>query len=202
MRREIREAHLIGNGYSVLPEFLDTMADKVTFAMNGVARIFKHTEWRPTYYLMVSTRYHHSDQPFQYDVQNAVNASHRSFIDSEQWTTEFFHYHPRVSFINVNEEKKWMQSATFSKYATAMLTAIQLASFMGFDPIILHGVDGYREEGNNHLVYPYHSYPFRISPEQNERMEEAFIIARDNCPSKIYDATKSEGLKVFERWNN
>lgn len=192
------EAHLIGNGYSLTAPFLDTLTNKVTFAMNGIAKIFPFTAWRPMFYIMVSTRYHNDDPEFQEAVHLAVRASHRAFISSYCEDVPFFREQKNVCFINANEDLTWYSKGIFSKYATSMLTAIQLASFMGYDPLILHGVDGYRRFGRNHFTSDYYKGE-RPAIEQNETMQCAYIFARENCPSKIYDATLGSGMNVFER---
>ena len=192
------EAYLIGNGYSLTPERLDTLKGKITFAMNGIARIFPFTDWRPTFYIMVTTRYR-QDANFRLDVENAVKSSELSFIDKEYSEKNFFKSRDDVRFIETHERLEWCNDLTnISKFATSMLTAMQIASFMGYDPLYLYGVDGYRREGQNHFSGDYYVGDFDFEEEQkNARI--AYEFARNNCPSKIIDLTESQGFGVYDR---
>ena len=192
------EAYLIGNGYSLTSERLDTLKGKITFAMNGIAGMFSRTDWRPTFYIRVTTRYR-QDGNFRLDVENAVKSSELSFIDKEYSEKNFFKTRDDVRFVETHERLEWCNDLTcLSKFATSMITAMQIASFMGFDPLYLYGVDGYRKEGQNHFSSNYYMGTFDFEEEQNNS-RIAYEFARDNCPSKIYDLTESQGFGVFPR---
>ena len=42
---------VIGNGISLLPEDLDLIAGKPSYACNRISMIYKKTDWRPTVYV-------------------------------------------------------------------------------------------------------------------------------------------------------
>jgi hypothetical protein len=190
-------AYLIGNGYSLTPERLDTLKDEVTFAMNGIASIFSKTDWRPTYYVMVTTRYR-SDTNFRALVEEAVRSAQVSFIDYEYREKNFFK-RPDIEFVKTYERLEWNTGVEeVSKFATSMFTALQIASALGFCPLYLYGVDGYRTNGANHFDGDYYNGNYELE-EENINMRLAYEYAEKHCPYKIIDLTESEGFGVFSR---
>jgi hypothetical protein len=193
------KAYLIGNGYSLTPERLDALEDDITFAMNNIAGMFDKTIWRPTYYVMVSTRYT-SDPEFRDRVERAVDAAQLSFIDAAYRDKSFFQHRNDIVFVGTHEQMIWGNTLTsMSKYATSMLTAMQIAAWYRYDPLYLLGVDGYRAEGANHFIGGEYSTTEIDVNEENENMRKAYQFARQKCPFQIYDLTESEGYGVFER---
>lgn len=193
-----RSAYLIGNGYSLTPEALEKI-EGVSFAMNNIASMFDRTAWRPTYYVMVSTRYT-GDPEFREKVERAVDAAQLSFIDAAYRDKDFFQNRDDVVFVGTHELLTWGTELTYlSKFATSMLTAIQIAAWYRFEPLYLLGVDGYRENGANHYPGGEYSTSEIDVNEENENMRKAYQFAAQKCPVKIYDLTESEGYGVFER---
>ena len=187
-------AFLIGNGYSLASQRLDELKGEITFAMNGIAAMFPFTCWRPTYYVMVTTRYR-ADGDFRALVETAVKSAERSFIDVEYKEKNFFK-RDDVTFIKTHERLEWYEANIYSKYATSMLTAIQLADSLGYSPLYLLGVDGYREVGCNHFAENYFLSAIDVQAD-NKAMKEAYEFAKRHC--LVYDMTDSEGFGVFER---
>lgn len=193
------EAHLIGNGYSLTPECLDALIGKVTFGMNNISAMFGRTAWRPTYYVMVTTRYMH-DNEFRVRAEEAVSVATISFIDAAYREKEFFRGRENIYFVETHERLEWNTDlCTISKYATSMLSTIQIASMLGYAPLYLYGVDGYRKEGCNHFPGGEYNTVEIEADEENANMRAAYAFAKAHCPAQIYDLTESEGYGVFDR---
>lgn len=190
-------AYLIGNGYSLTAGTLDSLKSEVTFAMNGIAGMFPLTEWRPTYYVMVTTRCM-NDVDFRLKAQEAVIAAKTSFVDSSYKGKNYFSGDADVCYIETHELLEWSNNYSMvSKYATSMLSAMQIAAALGYGPLYLYGVDGYRE-ANNHCFGDYFDGFIDVA-EDNKNMRAAYEFAKAHCPVQIYDLTESEGFGVFER---
>jgi len=113
----------------------------------------------------------------------------------------------------------WSQdiAETISKYGTTMLSVLQIAVYMGFDPIYLVGCDGewephkYGEEDPNHFSSEYGKFHYfgkikEFTPRQCDsaiiRIRKAHEIAKDMCDGlgvKIYNATIGGDLEVYPR---
>lgn len=192
-------AYLVGGGYSLTASTLDALAGEASFSMNNIAGIFGRTLWRPTYYVMVTTRYK-TDPEFRERAERAVAAAELSFVDAAYKDVEFFKNRDDVVFVGTHEGLEWGQGlGRISKYATSMLAALQIAAWLGYGPLFLLGVDGYRLGGANHFAGgEYNTNEIDVDTE-NAHMREAYEFAKAHCPVSIYDLTESEGYGVFDR---
>lgn len=194
------EAHLVGNGYSLTIETLESLKGKVSFAMNGIALEYHLTDWRPTYYVMFSTRAN-GDRVFRSLVLHAISECQTAYIDSMYADNDDFNRLPNVIFVNTKEKLLWSDNLErIGKYATGMFVAIEIAAILGYSPLYLYGVDGYRcKDGGNHFCSEYFTGVIPNVDEENENMRQAYKFIKEHCPVRIIDRTASAGFGIFER---
>ena len=157
-----KRCFIIGNGPSLTGEDLDLIKNEYSFAMNRISLIYDSTEWRPNYFVCPtgnSTRLDWSkdiietvesgipcwfwDTPqnrklykqFPNIIYNTLRGHNESANPLKDPPLEWFSYNP----------EDWL-----SKYGTSLITAAQIAFYMGFKEIYLLGCDlGFNTEGHH-----------------------------------------------------
>ena len=151
-------AFLIGNGDSLNAAPFHKLKDEHTFAVNRIADIFKRTEWRPTYYVAVSSSV--LDAKFvdwRDDVMSAIQSAEITFMCNHLYDRmrdtlpldinivpvecqHTAHYEPDAVSVDF-----WYNDLTkgVSKYGASLFAAAQIAVWMGFTELIFIGMDGY-----------------------------------------------------------
>ena len=205
-----RRAFVIGNGPSLARTPPPRLRGEITFGCNG---IFLLEGFVPTYYC----------------VEDVLVAEDRAAqINGLPWT-KFFpadlqRFLTHGHFFNV-ERVAWVDrfAEDFAQgiqvNATVTFTMIQLAFFMGCDPVYLIGVDhSYKvdpqentrtgsvlksqSDDPNHFHPDYFGKGYRWHDPRVERMEAAYLLAREAFERngrKIRNATSGGRLEVFER---
>lgn len=164
---------VIGNDPGLLKLDWDLMQGEYTFATNRIAALWNHvikTDWRPTFFVLTSNQMlarkqwredcvdalTDSQASFVYTINRRVippelhggiwwleNCLHESMHDAEV-PDEFFSINPA----------EWI-----SKFGTSFLPMMQLAVWMGFDPIYIVGCDeGFIGYDNATMDDPNHFY--------------------------------------------
>jgi hypothetical protein len=215
-----KRAFLVGNGPSLSKAPFDLLAEEYTFGMNRIALLFKETDWRPTYFvgvssLMVDTSLSH----YHGDFLDGIDTTKIAFIWSGLARRSIFNRRTNVVFVDCSEfEDIEAQDATLdfwsdditervSKFGTSMFSALQIAAWMGFDPLYLVGVDGsYQDyEGKddpNHFDNEYRGeHGTTDFKKVNTAHRRAFEIAKEALKGrvKVYDATQAEGYEIFPK---
>ena len=215
-----KRAFLVGNGPSLSKAPFDLFAKEYTFGMNRIALIFKMTDWRPTYFvgvstLMVDTSLSH----YHLDFLDGIDAAEIAFIWSGLIGISSLNRRKNVVFIDCSEMEHvesheamlefWSDdiSERVSKFGTSMFTALQIAAWMGFDPIYLIGVDGFYQDYKgkkdpNHFNSEYRGKHGNTDFEKiNAAHKKAYEIAREALKGriKIYDATQAAGYGIFPK---
>ncbi len=143
---------IIGNGPSLRAEDLDQLKDEYTFAVNSIYCMYPYTEWRPTYYVAVSSDLFLMELPDKASFANVIEGCRaafttmlvRAFDYRDDEDMEKVHY-----FETRNFEESVCQGLQFSEdcsdymycQTTVLYTVLQLAAYMGFREIYLIGVD-------------------------------------------------------------
>lgn len=185
---------LVGNGPSLNATPLDRLATEYTFGMNHLTALYKLTTWRPTFYLCLSS--------------DMVGANRDEFYASgKPARLQFYesrYAEPGMIGLNADQEEDWSDDPCkrVSKYGTGLLAVMQLAVFMGFNPLVLVGCDlDFRPAGNHYDD----GYPLSAGfdwEQENVNQVRAHEIAKVNCDRlgvKVLSATIGGKLEVYPR---
>jgi len=217
-----KPAILIGGGPSINKMDLDQFKDHITIACNGFFLKMENLNWSPTYYT----------------VEDPLPAEDNSFeISNLKSTTKLIPYDlkkyikPDSKTIYTNFLRSYMRP-TRKKYplfsfdcekevfwgGTVMYYNIQLAAYMGCNPIYLTGVDlSYNipssvkkagavltstEEDSNHFDPRYFGEGKRWHLPETERMQASFTKAHEELAKKgikLINAGFDSNLKVIPK---
>ena len=213
-----KRCFIIGNGPSLRAEDLDVLeANKeITFAFNRIYYIFPKTEWRPTYYIS------QDDRMLSGCVEevNAISALIK-FIPAEfKWyyginiqDALFYHLKDRPD----NELPLFSERIDKGIYKsnTVVISAIQIAVFMGIKEIYLIGVDHHFHTSINSQgeiivdenTKDYFSEDYNLDKESLyipnvDKSTIDYIAVKSYAESKgveIFNATRVGYLDVFPR---
>jgi hypothetical protein len=136
---------IVANGPSLLKTDLDFLKNEITFGMNRIYLHFSETSFRPTYYVAVNELVleQFASEISRLDMPKFVNWNQRSFFDVHD---------PKFVFL----KSKLVLSDSFQDDITQPLVfggtvtfvALQIAYYMGFQKVILVGLDHkYAEKG-------------------------------------------------------
>jgi hypothetical protein len=216
-RHANRRCFIVGNAPSLTAKDLDKLENEFTFGTNRIYLIFDKTKWRPSYYVAVDEQIlDHYDAEIAHSIRCPI----------------FYPYHVAGESVNnidgyyfvADGRNDWLPNDAgllFSDDAmclhsggTVTYQCIQLAAFMGFNPIILLGVDAdyqltigslgnvirRNEDVQDHFSKDY--IDRILYPPLVDIVDRAYRSARDYAEAKgvkIYNATRGGKLEVFER---
>jgi hypothetical protein len=168
---------LVGNGPSLLDTPLEQLSSEYTIAMTGIHNIYSETNWRPSFYMFLKSSFNKVDLEsvmanVELDIPCFIKSSHDyyfpdqtniHYLDTIPLKTEEpeanldFHEMSVDEVSNADIEmlsEIWSTDLTEDIYRYhAMYPALQLAQYMGFDPIYLVGCDlGFRYH-DPHIVF-------------------------------------------------
>jgi hypothetical protein len=213
---------LIGNAPSLNRLPLEKLKSEFTFGVNRIYLLFDRISWRPTFYTVLDWR-------VGPDIASDVNA-----LDGMTFLLDW-RYHgllrggPDTYWFSTGS-KEFSYDATERLYGggTVMVATLQLAYYMGFNPIYLIGVDASytvpktviqtgedrfgtgikseltstRDDDPNHFDPRYFGAGRRWHDPNVQGMIEGFTTSRDALAEKgvkVYNATAGGALEVFER---
>lgn len=224
----------IGNGPSLADTPLHLLKDEYSFGLNKIADIYPTTSWRPSFYVNVTVMT--TDEEWAKAARIAIVGT-PSFIDYGMLPSVL---DTRDREINVPENvfpvavsKKYRQrdpdssiwshdiADGVSKYGSSMLAVLQIAVYMGFNPIYLLGCDlgwkpfGRDDKDPNHFSEDYWGKPQLVSGEKiivtpglarryTADAHSSHTLAKKACDPmgiKIYNATMGGDLEVYPRVN-
>jgi hypothetical protein len=223
---------IIGNGPSLRKTPLDLMKDEYCFAMNRIDLVYEWTDWRPAFYSLVTTSV--SDKLWAESSKEVIASGIPSFVD----VSIMYHYiqwPPPDNVVVLSSTKPsedtwtipqidWWQydiSKGVCKHGTSALAAMQIAMYMGFNPIYLVGCDlGYKPFDYEKDIDPNH-YSTKywakhrtkkggtvVTPALAQRMNIQAIsahflafMASEMAKVKIYNATIGGELNIYPRVN-
>jgi len=210
-----KRAWIIGNGPSLNKLDLSKLEGEITFGCN---RIYLTDKVKPTYYAVEDQE----DIRQFYKEFNAYDVPKQKFYphkfsrsvsgDNVTYLDFIYDYRPYPRFIFKDEDE-----ALFYWGGTVAYLLIQLAYWMGCDPIILIGFDhdwGYfnkggktvtsKEDDKYHFSNKYYGEGLDWRPPDMVRMEKAYTKAKEVLESKgyhIFNATHGGKLEIFDRIN-
>ena len=151
-----KRAFLIGNGPSLARTPLDQLQGEYTFAMNRIALLYDKINWRPSFFVCTTTNIEHPE--WREDILRTISLGIPSFC----WNSLNEYIPPLSNVIYINcthgnevvsyaPDEWWSYdiSQRVCKFGTSLLVALQIAVYMGFNPIYLLGCDlGFETNGN------------------------------------------------------
>jgi hypothetical protein len=202
---------VVGNGPSLNHTPLDDFLSVPAIGMNKIDLIYPRTRWRPSLVVCLNNvvAQQHQDYFAASDIPVFVAWNARWFIRSEN--------RDKLAYFNTTLSNRFSIDALrgFGSSATVTYIALQMAYWMGANPVILFGVDhSFRYSG------PESTYQKREGPDVNhfdpnyfkpgafwgtpdlDQSEIDYGLARDAFEAdgrKIYDATVGGKLEVFEK---
>ena len=202
---------IIGNGPSLNRTDLSVLRDEVTFGLNRIYLLFPELGFQTTYFVSVN-RY--VIKQFSEEIERLLLTKFISW-----YSKDFIAFDARTIFISDN----YKSFLGFSKNplwqvwegATVTYVAMQLAYYMGFQQVILIGVDhSFTSKGEpnrlitssgpdlNHFSPQYFGEGVKWQLPDLEISEKAYRLARDVYEQngrEILDATVNGKLNVFPK---
>lgn len=147
-----KRCFVIGNGPSLQIEDLHKLKDEYTFAMNSIYCMYPYTEWRPTYYVAVSSDLFSMELSDKNSFVKVIEGCKAAFVSMLTKAFEYrndkdmdkVYYIKTCSFENTNKSvTRFSEDCSQYMYcsSTVLYCALQLAVYMGFSDIYLIGVD-------------------------------------------------------------
>lgn len=143
-----KRAFLIGNGPSLARTPLDLLQGEHTFAMNRIALLYDKVNWRPSFFVCITINVARAE--WRKDILRTISLGIPSFVLDELKG----YIEPRSNVIYINcthgdevvsyaPDEWWSYdvSQRVCKFGSSMLVALQIAVYMGFNPIYLLGCD-------------------------------------------------------------
>jgi hypothetical protein len=206
---------ILANGPSLKETDLNMLDKEVTFGLNRIYLLFDQIEFRPTYFVTINELIleQFSQEISNLDMPKFLNWNRRRYYVKNQNNTTFL-------------KSKMVLTDSFSKDitrpivmgATVTFVALQLAYYMGFQKVILIGLDhSYKEKGipsetevrkeevdHSHFHPQYFPKGVKWQPPDLLRSEIEFELARKAFEAdgrEIVDATINGKCQVFEKVN-
>jgi hypothetical protein len=202
---------VVGNGPSLNYTPLELFVGVPSIGMNKIDLIYPRTTWRPVLVVCLN---------------NLVAMQHQSALTTSDipvfisWKARWYlrrESRSKVNFFNTTQSNAFSKNAVegFGSSATVTYIALQMAYWMGADPVIIFGVDhSFKYSG------PEATYQKRKGPDTNhfdpnyfksgsywgtpdlDQSEIDYKLARqayEAAGRKVYDATVGGKLDVFEK---
>ena len=209
----MERAFIIGNGKSLNLTNLDLLKGETSFGVNGIAKIYGKTSWRPTHYIRAEEATTGSDpKAWESDMQ-----IHRD-LGCEIWANEMF---TRQTDMTSGNYRQIRSCAHYAKhfddpdiphlfhlprlctFGSSVNVAIQIAlGIMEIEKVYLVGCDmGYKDGEVNHFT---DDYTKGVGDMRSARLNELDILAAHmvcarSFPNRIFNATIGGSLEVYPR---
>lgn len=214
---KFKDAHIgercfiVATGPSLRMEDLDVLKKNnvKSIGMNKLFLAYKRSAWRPDYYV-VDDSYclsENSDELKNMPVGSIFLSDTYPEIWEKNVPPNVYKYHSQPS-IMYDEEVPFSEDIVKGIYSRGTVTysCIQLAAYMGFQEIILLGVDfsisnDYRNK-DNHFDPDYYNDKSKVRVFWEKDSLQAYESAQKHAEEhgiKIYNATRGGKLEVFER---
>jgi hypothetical protein len=200
--------------------------NEYSFGLNRIADIFPTTTWRPTFYVNVTLGV--SDEDWAASSKVTIDSGVSSFVGIGclpfvvESNNGVMKVPDNVYLVDPFKKGVWKYDITegVDKIGSSMLTVMQIAVYMGFNPIYLIGCDckwvafDYEEDKDpNHFIDSYWSkmllhntQPIEVTPELAARFSSDSIgchaIAKEACDKigvDVYNATAGGDLEIYPR---
>ena len=136
---------IVANGPSLLKTELDLLKDEFTFGMNRIYLNFERSSFRPTYFVAVNELIleQWADEIMQLKMMKFLNWNRRSYYNISNSETLFL-----KSKLALKDTFQYDLTRSMVIGATVTFVALQLAYYMGFQKVILIGLDhNYKDKG-------------------------------------------------------
>jgi hypothetical protein len=210
-----RRCFVMGNGPSLKQTNLSKLRNEITIGVNRIYLAFPEMGFTTTYLVTVNTLV------LEQCVDDFIKIPIPRFFTwrARSWFSRYVAHDPNLMFLDTDYtgEAKFSGDATGRLYEgfTVTFVALQLAFFMGFDEVILIGVDhNFTTQGPanttivsggddpNHFAAHYFGKGFRWQLPDLEGSERAFALAREayaKAGRQVLDATIGGKLTVFPK---
>lgn len=202
-----KRCFLIGNGPSLSFEDLNTLKEnnEITFGVNRIYLSFDKTDWRPDYYVLVDSIV------LQQDFETVQKLNLPVLFIGDNYTERSIKNRKNIFYFSRRENRYDSESFSFdfSQYIyggnTVIYDAMQIAIYMGFEEIILLGVDMTRVNPGERIP---HFYTGNLKGDEKltkgniDIVLKAFEIAQKVTKQKgvrILNATRGGNVDTFER---
>ena len=215
-----RRCFLIGNGPSLSPEDLETLAlhKEICFGFNRIYHIFNQTSWRPDFYIC-------QDEKMLSGCVDAVCALDLpvKFIPIQMKWYHGIHI-PDAIYFNILQQNvddphnfRFSENPAQCLYnsSTVLYTAAQLAAYMGFSQIYLLGVDHHfrvsqnsqgkiivDDQAKDYFSELYNIDRGKLFIPNPEKSTLTYAAMKSHCEKRniqIHNATRGGKLEVFPR---
>ena len=202
---------ILGNGPSLREMDLALLQDEITFGMNRIYLLFSEMGFETTYYLAINTLV------IEQSASDIARLAMPKFITwrGRKWMELL----DNIAFLDTD----YTPPANFAtdmkgrifEGSTVTYVAMQLAFYMGFQEVILIGVDhSFHTKGppntivfageidQNHFSSDYFSKGYRWQLPDLEASEEAYKLAKfgfEDSGRQIFDATRGGKLAIFPK---
>ncbi|MCL2168941.1 MAG: DUF115 domain-containing protein [Defluviitaleaceae bacterium] len=205
-----RRCFIIGNGPSLRMDDLDTLHanGEICFGFNDIFKAFEHTKWRPNYYICIDEFLLGEliNQILDYSESTKFIASNYIDFANDPRAEDIFMLHVALEARDLLPFSEDISKAVCPG-STVTYVAMQVAAYMGFDEIIILGVDNDYSGQQKHFTKDYAPSTFysgikgffegtekRIK--NSYRMAEKFSRANG---FRIFNATRGGKVEEFER---
>jgi len=204
---------ILGNGPSLKHTDLSLLKDEITFGMNRIYLIFPEIGFPTSYYLAINTLVIEqcANEIMDLEIPRFVSWRGRKWLSHD----------PDIVYLDTDYTPPPTFSADVSgrvyEGATVTYAALQLAFHMGFEEVILVGVDhSFTTKGKpnvtvvsngedpNHFSAEYFGKGYRWQLPDLDASEQAYRMAREAFEAsgrRVLDATIGGKLEVFPKVN-
>ncbi len=210
---------VIGNGPSLAIDDLSKLKDEICIASNKIYLAYEHTSWRPTYHTVADWRL---IEKIQSELSSFEQITHVPKSSRHRIPGLTAYYWNDLGAISNNPQSNltFSDDISLGAYAAATITFfnLQLAVYLGLNPIYIIGCDHYyagehnvKKDSpiragamNNHFIKGYRKAGELVNPAPIEIMTKGYEHAKVFCEVNnisIFNATRGGVLEVFERKN-
>lgn len=201
---------IVGNGPSLNKTPLDDFAHIPAIGMNKIDILFERVKWRPSFIVCANgiVTKQHSEVFAKSDIPVILSSKDKKSMPKETKNVSYF-------LSNISNEFSTDLPNGVGAAATVTYTALQLAYYMGANPVIIFGVDhSFKFEGKAHDIvkregedqnhfdpnyFKSGTYWGLPNLDMSEKNYLASRIAFEADGRKVYDATIGGKLDIFEK---
>ncbi len=204
---------IIGNGPSLKQMNLSVLRDEYSFGLNRIYLLLDHLDFIPPYYVCINELVleQFSDEIQAYDSPKFLNWNRRMLFDNADSDTHFVKIRLALSDGFSKDIRKPISSG-----GTVTFAAMQIAYFMGFQTVVLIGVDHSYSSGGipnrtvvrsedqdlDHFHPEYFPKGSKWQPPDLIRSEVGYELARKVFEANdrvILDATVNGQCTIFDK---
>lgn len=212
---EGKRCFIVGNGPSLRNTNLDLIKNEFSFAMNRIGLIYDKTEWRPNYFVCPTGNSQRKN--WKADIEKSVRLGIPCWFWNQDYNKKLYSDYKNIIYVNCKHHKEsnqyfkegpplsWFSTEChnwMSKYGTSLITAMQMAFYMGFKEIYLLGCDLGFDKKEHHFSKEYDKGAFLKGLSLDKSMTSAHRLmkkAGDEYNVKIYNASLGGSLDVYEK---